>query len=124
MLLNAAKSGMVDKAEEAIAQMAAAGLDPGPRAFHVLMFAYVKSKQAAQALVVARRASDAGFKLLPETFVVLIYAFLNQDDGPDLDTAMSLMESMRAQEVGLKTRGTERERSRARWASLARDVCV
>lgn len=104
MLLNAAKSGMVDKAEEAIAQMSASGLEPGPRAFHVLLFAYVKSKQAPAALVVARRASDAGFKLLPETFVVLIYAFLNQEDGADLETAMSLLESMRAQEVRARTR--------------------
>ena len=39
----------------------------------------------------------SGFKLLPETYVVLIYAFMNLDveSGPDLETASSLLESMK-----------------------------
>ena len=43
-----------------------------------------------------------GFQLLPETYVVLIYAFLNleaqdgvESAGPDLETAYSLLESMK-----------------------------
>ncbi len=48
----------------------------------------------------ARRASEDGFKLLPETFVVLIYAFVNLDgeEGggePDVETASSLVDSMK-----------------------------
>ena len=37
-----------------------ADLSPGPRAFHVLVFAYVKGKRPQEALAVARRASDDG----------------------------------------------------------------
>ncbi|GAX74653.1 hypothetical protein CEUSTIGMA_g2101.t1 [Chlamydomonas eustigma] len=99
VLLNAAQQGQVEKAEETIAQMVDSGFDPGPRAFHVLVFAYVKGKRSTDALDVARRANEAGFKLLPETFVVLIYSFLNLEDAdPDLETATSLLESMKAQE--------------------------
>ena len=114
-----------------------AGLTPGPRAFHVLVFAYVRGKKPKDALGVAQRASDEGvgmhsslfvggilalftflklypvscpmhifcrpgFQLLPETYVVLIYAFLNleaqdgvESAGPDLETAYSLLESMK-----------------------------
>ena len=40
-----------------------------------------------------------GFQLLPETYVVLIYAFMNlgneDSSGPDLETASSLLESMK-----------------------------
>ena len=43
--------------------------------------------------------SLSGFQLLPETYVVLIYAFLNlageDKSGADLDTASSLLESMK-----------------------------
>ncbi|KAG1675606.1 hypothetical protein FOA52_014194 [Chlamydomonas sp. UWO 241] len=98
LLLNAAQRGLVDKAEEVIAQMYESGLEPGPRAFHCLAFAHVRAKAPQEALATARRASDAGFKLLPETYVVLIYAFLNLETGPDVPTAMSLLESLKAQE--------------------------
>ena len=39
--------------------------------------------------------SSPGFRLLPETYVVLIYAFLNLEDGPDVETAVSLLQSMK-----------------------------
>jgi pentatricopeptide repeat protein len=58
--LNAAQLGQIDKAEQIINQMFDADLSPGPRAFHVLVFAYVKGKKPQEALAVARRASDDG----------------------------------------------------------------
>jgi len=60
LLLNAAQLGQVAKAEQIIAQMFDADLTPGPRAFHVLVFAYVRGKNPKDALAVARRASDEG----------------------------------------------------------------
>ena len=60
LLLNAAQLGQTDKAEQIIAQMFDADLDPGPKAFHVLVFAYVQGKKPQEALEVAKRASDDG----------------------------------------------------------------
>ena len=60
LLLSAAQLGQVDKAEQIITQMFDSDMSPGPRAFHVLVFAYVKGKRPQDALAVARRASDDG----------------------------------------------------------------
>jgi hypothetical protein len=60
VLMNAANRGLPEEAEEALGQMAAAGLTPGPRAYHALAFAYIRSKQAYDALNVAKRAVEAG----------------------------------------------------------------
>jgi pentatricopeptide repeat protein len=64
LLLNAAQGGLVDKAEEVIAQMYESGLEPGPRAFHCLAFAHVRAKAPEEALATARRASDAGVRVV------------------------------------------------------------
>eukprot|EP00955_Chlamydomonas_euryale_P032471 341595-Chlamydomonas_euryale.AAC.1 len=58
-----------------------AGLPPGPRALHCLIFAHVRAGGAhgggaGAAMDAARRMTDAGQRLLPETYVVLIYALL------------------------------------------------
>jgi hypothetical protein len=60
VLLNAASRGLPDLAEETVEQMATAGLAPGPRAYHALAFAYVRSKAPYEALDVAKRAAEEG----------------------------------------------------------------
>jgi hypothetical protein len=42
------------------------GLPPGSRAYHVLLFAYVRAKMANEALEVAKRASKAGASHKPD----------------------------------------------------------
>lgn len=59
-LLSAASSGDVDRAQDILDQMSEAGLEPGPRAIHVLLFSYVKAKMAREALEVARRCREQG----------------------------------------------------------------
>lgn len=48
----------MDRAQDILDQMSEAGLEPGPRAIHVLLFAYVKAKMAHEALEVARRCRE------------------------------------------------------------------
>ena len=60
LLLNAAQRGLPGKAEEVFKTMMQAGIEPGARAYHVLIFAYVRCKEAARALDVARRVTEAG----------------------------------------------------------------
>lgn len=40
--------------------MVAAGLPPGPRAYHVLLCSYLKAGELPEALAVTARATDAG----------------------------------------------------------------
>lgn len=56
----AAKEGNVSGAESALFAMSAAGLPPGPRAYHVLLCAYLKAKDLPGALEVTNRATEAG----------------------------------------------------------------
>lgn len=59
-LLEAAQRGAVEEAEEAMESMREAGLPPGPRATHSLLYAYVKRGDAAGALEVAQAAAADG----------------------------------------------------------------
>lgn len=59
-LQTAASDGNIDGAESAFAGMEAAGMPPGPRAFHVLLCAYLKGGDTPGALGVAGRATEAG----------------------------------------------------------------
>lgn len=59
-LQNAASEGNIDGAESAITGMEAAGLAAGPRAFHVLLCAYLKGGDTPGALAVTGRATEAG----------------------------------------------------------------
>lgn len=59
-LQTAASEGNIDGAESAISGMEAAGLAPGPRAFHVLVCAYLKGGDTAGALGVTGRATELG----------------------------------------------------------------
>lgn len=56
----AAQDGNISGAESAFTSMAAAGLPPGPRAYHVLLCAYLKAGDVVGGLDVTRRATDAG----------------------------------------------------------------
>lgn len=57
---SAASDGNIDGAETAFSGMEAAGLVPGPRAFHVLLCAYLKGGDTPGALGVVGRATEAG----------------------------------------------------------------
>lgn len=59
-LQTAASDGNIDGAESAFAGMEAASMAPGPRAFHVLLCAYLKGGDTPGALGVAGRATEAG----------------------------------------------------------------
>ena len=59
-LYDAAKAGQCGEAAEVLAEMAAAGLQPGPRAYHALVIAYVKAGDAIGALA----AAQEGYKAL------------------------------------------------------------
>eukprot|EP00798_Chlamydomonas_sp_ICE-L_P023847 gene23847-9403_t len=104
-LLNAAHHGDHEAAEKYFFMMAEAGLEPGPRAFHVLLTTYVKAKLEDEALAVAMRAVEEGLRLPAESYVVLIYAFCNLKSGPDMNTVLSLMDTMMSQEGWEVARG-------------------
>ena len=60
VLLNAASRGLTEVAEDTIEQMRSAGLDPGSRAYHALVFSYVRANLPYEALDTAARAADDG----------------------------------------------------------------
>lgn len=52
-------------AEEVVTEMQGAGMAPGPRAMHTLLFSYVKKGDSQGALEVAQRAAADGEAALP-----------------------------------------------------------
>jgi pentatricopeptide repeat protein len=66
-LQTAASEGNIDGAESVFASMEAAGLVPGPRAFHVLLCAFLKGGDTSGALGVAGRATEAGVWAISST---------------------------------------------------------
>lgn len=71
--------------------MESVGLTPGPRAWHSVIFAYVKAKDAMGALDATRAAWRAGIQPLPESYTVLIHAFM---EAGDTAKAIAVLESM------------------------------
>ena len=61
-LFVAAKKGDTITAEDVIREMVADGFQPGPCAYHALVFAYVKKRSAAGALTAIRRAHASGIR--------------------------------------------------------------
>ena len=59
-LLQAAQSGNTADAERTLQAMAAAGLPPGPRAWHALVFAYARAGDAEGSLKAIQNESQAG----------------------------------------------------------------
>ena len=74
-----------------MAAMIAAGLMPGPRAWHSVIFAYVKAKDAYGALDATRRAYHSGIQPLGESYTALIHAFM---EAGDTEKAIDVLESM------------------------------
>lgn len=64
-LFNASREGNVGRAEEILQQMIDDGFEPGPCAYHALVFAHVKSGSASGALTAIRRAHAAGHENPP-----------------------------------------------------------
>jgi len=60
VLLNAASRGLTEVAEDTVEQMRTADLPPGPRAYHALVFTYVRANLAYEALDAAARAANDG----------------------------------------------------------------
>ena len=84
-LAAAANRGDLQGAEEAeavLAEMEAAGLPPGPRAYHVLIFAYTQAGAAGEAWGATMRAIRAGASLLQATFEVLIHGYVRVRPQP------------------------------------------
>lgn len=87
-----ATAGDAEAAERTIGNMEAAGLAPGPRAYHAYVFAYVKASKPDGALAAIRRCWDAGVVPLPETYAAVVAAHLGVRD---LDTAEAVLASNR-----------------------------
>jgi hypothetical protein len=71
-LAEAAAAGDVSAVEVVLQDLEAAGMQPGPRAFHVLVFTHTKLEQHEEAWHAATRAIAAGAVLLEETYILLI----------------------------------------------------
>lgn len=87
----AAKQGASAEAEQVLRDMRAAGMQPGPRAYHGLVFAYVKLGEAEAALDAMRSAAEAGVQPIPESYTLLIHAFMQQGA---VEEAQLLLRSM------------------------------
>ena len=55
-----AHEGDVENAEQVLLQLKDAGLPPGPKAYHGLLFAYIRAQNPADALEVAKRTAAEG----------------------------------------------------------------
>lgn len=77
VLLNAASRGLTEVAEDTVEQMRSAELPPGPRAYHALVFSYVRANQPYEALDTAARAADDGEALI-NTHCCISRFFSNQ----------------------------------------------
>lgn len=64
---------------------------PGPRAYHGLVFAYVKAGDADGALDAVRAAHEAGIQPIAESYTVLIHAFMQQDNVVDAELVLVSM---------------------------------
>lgn len=91
-LSQAALAGNWAAAEAAVEEMAQAGYVPGPRAYHALVFSYVKARNASGALGSIRQCWDAGITPLPETYAAVVAAHVAVGD---LDTAEAVCASNR-----------------------------
>ncbi len=69
------------------------------------------------ASTLSRHRARADVRLLPETFVVLIYAMLNYARPPDVEKARMVLESMEAQE-GMPAEGGTGQGGAAGWTML------
>lgn len=87
----AAKTANGEMAEVAVASMVRAGLVPGPKAWHAVVFSHVRDSRAQGesglkfAISAASRAFRAGIRLDSQTYLVLIAAHL-VSEGRHWDT--------------------------------------
>eukprot|EP00210_Caulerpa_lentillifera_P005205 g4973.t1 len=79
-LYRAAMEGRTNAAEEVIRDMIALGIQPGPKAYHALIFAYAKSGNSSGALNAIRRAHASGLNPLTESYLVLIHTFMKENN--------------------------------------------
>jgi pentatricopeptide repeat protein len=90
-LVIAAQRGQPEVAEDVMQEMAEAGLSPGPRAYHGLVFAYAKSRNAEGALDAIRREYSAGIQPITESYVVLIHAFVQESKVEEAEATLASM---------------------------------
>ncbi|KAK9823409.1 hypothetical protein WJX72_002547 [[Myrmecia] bisecta] len=99
----AARQGRPSDAEAVLAAMQDAGLPPGPRAYHGLVYAYARANDAAGALAAVQREYQElrtfGLQPLAETYAVLIHALVAEGKVPE---AHKVYESM--QQAGVNPR--------------------
>lgn len=91
-LKQAAVAGNWREAEAVVEELARAGNVPGPRAYHALVFSYVKGRSPAGALEAIRRCWDAGITPLPETYAAVVHAHVL---AGELETAEAVCASNR-----------------------------
>lgn len=75
-----ADAGDYVQAQRVLADMRQQGLPPGPRAYHALIFAFVKGSNPAGALEAIRLEVNAGLQPLPQSYTAIIHGFLREGD--------------------------------------------
>lgn len=91
-------AGVADVAtvEAVLRELEKAGMQPGPRAYHVLVFAHTKAEQHEAAWHAATRAIAAGAVLLEETYILLILGHVRAGQVVAAQGLLSSMLSPRA----------------------------
>ena len=87
----AAQAGRVSDVEWVLEEMQQAGLRPGPRAYHSLVFAYARDRDAEGALDAIRRVHGLGIQPIAESYVVLIHAFVQEGNVAAAEAVLASM---------------------------------
>ena len=90
-MLKAAEVGNVDEVERLLNGIENDGLQPGPRAFHALATAASVAGDAQSAIDAVRRAVASGVRPIVETYLILMMAFLGEDDLPRAEKVLAAM---------------------------------
>jgi pentatricopeptide repeat protein len=75
-----ADAGDYVQAQRVLADMRQQGLPPGPRAYHALIFSFVKGSNPSGALEAIRLEVNAGLQPLPQSYTAIIHGFLREGD--------------------------------------------
>uniref|UniRef100_A0A7S3XD83 HMG box domain-containing protein n=1 Tax=Picocystis salinarum TaxID=88271 RepID=A0A7S3XD83_9CHLO len=90
-MLRAAEVGDVDEVERLLNNIENDGLQPGPRAFHALATAASVAGDGQSAIDAVRRAVASGVRPIVETYLILMMAFLGEDDLPRAEKVLAAM---------------------------------
>jgi len=90
-MLKAAENGNVEEVEQLLRRIENDGIQPGPRAFHALATAASVAGDAQGAIDAVRRAVAGGVRPVADTYLILMMAFLAEDDLPRAEKVLAAM---------------------------------